>query len=578
MVTGQEYLTALNDFRRARNRAKIEMLLSQLSGVSNELLSYDEVRKSLRLGGGTLRGLQDIPLDAIVGSVGRYNDFTRAFLPRQDSNEERWVRVQAAASDLRGLPPIDVYQIGEVYFVKDGNHRVSVARQMGSSHIQAYVTYVNSRVPLSPDIQPDDLIRKAEFNSFLEHTRLDEMRPDSDLSVSLPGQYQFILEHIDVHRYFMGIEQHHEIPYDQAVADWYDVVYLPVVKIIRALGILKNFPNRTETDLYVWIITHHAHLESEIAWEIQPEFAASDFVEHFGEKDHGLINKIGTKILDIVIPESLDRGPPPGQWRRQAVSARSHDCLFMNALVPINGHHEGWIAVDQSIKLATREQTALNGLYVLATEEEIVSDTSKEVKNEFQNRCEYAGLQGDLLVTSGKVSQQVCNNAIWNDIIILNLAHPPGKEPLARLSSGIRELIQRCPRPILATPNRISELNHALLAFDGSAKAYEGLYIASYLAGKWRINLDVITVADQDARAHESIDVARAYLDDQGLTANYLIRSGPIAAAILETADVSGCDFIILGGYGLSPVLEIVFGSTLDQILRQSTMPILISR
>ena len=151
---------ARDDFRRARLRAKLERIVAFLAGRSSELLRYKEVRRKL---GGTNqveRGLQDIPVDAIVGSVNRYRDFTRHFLPKQDEDAARWVGVRVAMASLAGLPPIEVYQIGQVYFVLDGNHRVSVARQLGSSHIQAYVTEVETKVPLTPDVRPEDLTLK----------------------------------------------------------------------------------------------------------------------------------------------------------------------------------------------------------------------------------------------------------------------------------------------------------------------------------------------------------------------------------------------------------------------------------
>ena len=94
-----------------------------------------------------------VPLDSIVGSVGRYEDFTRDFLPRRDSDKERWARVEFLANESTGLPPVELFQIGDAYFVNDGNHRVSVARQSGHTHIEAYVTDVHTRVPLSPGIQ-----------------------------------------------------------------------------------------------------------------------------------------------------------------------------------------------------------------------------------------------------------------------------------------------------------------------------------------------------------------------------------------------------------------------------------------
>ena len=169
MFDGAQNLTAaIKDFRKARNRAFLEEIIARFTGESIDLLSYEEVRQKLKTHGSSERGLMDIPLNSIVGSLGRYADFTRDFLPRQDANQDRWTRVKLAVSDTVGLPPIDVYKIGEVYFVKDGNHRVSVARQGGAEFIQAWVTEVQTRVPLTPDITPDDLIVMAEYLEFLK--------------------------------------------------------------------------------------------------------------------------------------------------------------------------------------------------------------------------------------------------------------------------------------------------------------------------------------------------------------------------------------------------------------------------
>ena len=148
------YHIAVQDFRQARKQAAVQQLLAHLTGKSAELLAYDDVRQQLRETGTIERGLQEIPLDAIVGSVGRYDDFTRDFMPKKDSDQERWARVKTAVLDMSGMAPIDVYQIGEAYFVRDGNHRVSVARRLGTGTISAHVTEVKTKVPLAVDDDP----------------------------------------------------------------------------------------------------------------------------------------------------------------------------------------------------------------------------------------------------------------------------------------------------------------------------------------------------------------------------------------------------------------------------------------
>ncbi|HEX6305325.1 MAG TPA: hypothetical protein VFZ76_14120, partial [Anaerolineales bacterium] len=168
---------AVQDFRRARRQAALKDVLARLRGKSVGLLSFEEVREKLRAREASKKGLKDIPVDAIIGSVGRYGDFTRDFLPKQDTIEDRWVRVKVAVAESHEVPPIEVYKVGEAYFVLDGNHRVSVAHQMGTTHIPAYVTELKTKVPLTPDDEPEDLIIKSEYAEFLERTQLDELRP-----------------------------------------------------------------------------------------------------------------------------------------------------------------------------------------------------------------------------------------------------------------------------------------------------------------------------------------------------------------------------------------------------------------
>jgi nucleotide-binding universal stress UspA family protein len=566
--------SAIADFHRARNRADLKELLSRLKGESNQLLSYDEVRQKFQLQGGTERGIRDVPLDAIVGSVGRYTDFTKDFLPRGRVQVERWARVRMAASGLIGLPPIEVYQIGDVYFVQDGNHRVSVAREMGANYIQAYVTEVHSHVQLTPDIKPDELILKAEYSQFLGQTRLNQLRPEADLSVSIPGQYPVLLEHIDVHRYFMGIDLQRPVEYEEAVAHWYDTVYLPVVQIIRSQGILRQFPSRTEADLYLWIAEHRIQLEDEFGFPIRTEVVADHLLE---EHKPNWVSRLGGKLLELVLPDEPESGPPAGQWQEQ-LTAQPEVGLFQEVLVPINGQEDGWCALSQAIVIAQHESAILYGLHIQASDVMSDGELLQGLQNEFNQRCAAKNIQGKLVVTTGEVVDQTCLRATATDLVVVNLSYPPASQPLARVSSGFRNLILRCPRPVLATPQTVSSLNHALLAYDGSPKAQEALYVAAYLASKWSIPLEILTVDDSNRISQTTLDQAKAYLEIHDVRARYFLESGAPAEAILRLSQQEKCDFIIMGGYGFSPLLEVVLGSSVDQVLRESLVPTLICR
>jgi nucleotide-binding universal stress UspA family protein len=569
---------AIQDFRNARRRAIIEQIVARLTGRSADLLAYDEVRTRLKVAATEPRVLKEIPLDAIVGSVGRYTDFTRSFLPRSEDDQTRWVRVRVKIDELAGLPPIDVYQIGQVYFVRDGNHRVSVARELGATHIEAYVSEVQTKVPLTPDVQPDDLIVKAEYADFLERTHLDRIRPEADLTMSIPGQYAELLEQIDVYRYFLGQNQQREIPYDEAVAGWYEEVYLPIVQPIRQRDLLAEFPGRTEADLYLWISRHRAALREALEWEVEPGDAAVDLAYQASPRIQRVASRLADRVLDALIPDELEAGPSPGNWRRVHLLAGRQDRLFTDILVPVSGHELGWRALHQAVEVARREGGRLFGLYVVPGERQRDGARAGAIQVEFERRCAEAGIPGQLAIATGKVARTICERARWTHLISVSLAHPPQPQPGAKLQSGFRTLIRRCSPPMLAVPGAVSPLDRALLAYDGSPKAQEALFVATYLAGQWRIPLVVVSTAEEESATSARLSEAGDYLRGHGVQATFVARSGPPAAAILHTAEEHHCDLILLGGYGRQPLAEVILGSTVDELLRTSPWPLLICR
>ncbi len=248
--------TIQSDFDHARRKASWRRVVMRLVGRRNELLRFDEVRRQLRAQARHTLGSHEIPLEAIVGSVGRYRDFDAVFLPRQSQTRQRWLSVDRAYHQDVGLPPVELYKLGATYFVKDGNHRVSVARERGQSFIDAVVVDVQSPVPIACLDELEAWLEQQDAVDFLATTRLLELRPRADVRLTLCGQYDKLLEHISVHRWFLGVACKCEVPYEEAVASWYDHVYSPLVDQIRQVDLLAEFPKRTEADLYVWLIEH----------------------------------------------------------------------------------------------------------------------------------------------------------------------------------------------------------------------------------------------------------------------------------------------------------------------------------
>ena len=255
------------DFSDARRQADFESWLNFFTGRPNDLLSFEEVRQNLKLQDSAYKGLQEIELDKIVGSTGRYRDFNRSFLPKNEQTQDRWRRVDAVAHDV-GFPPIEVYKVGHVYFVRDGNHRVSVARKHKAKTIEAYVIEYKTDIPVNKDDDLEDIQKKMDAflletqrTRFFERTHLDKIRPEQNIIFTEPGRYRLLRTHINFHKYLKETELGHEISYEEALGSWYDNVYLPIVKSIRASKILDDFPGRTEADLYAWLLLHRAEFE-----------------------------------------------------------------------------------------------------------------------------------------------------------------------------------------------------------------------------------------------------------------------------------------------------------------------------
>jgi nucleotide-binding universal stress UspA family protein len=569
-------LAALTDFRQARRQAALKNLVATVTGRSTELLSFETVTRQLKLTGSAERGLREIPLSSIAGSVGRTNDYTRDFLPRRDDDEERWARVRAAATDPEsgGMAPIQVYQVGEAYFVIDGHHRVSVAHQLGATHITDYVTEIQTRASLSANADPEELIVKAQYADLLDKTRLDQSRPGADLSVTVAGQAENLLAQIVVNKLARSAQLERDVSLPDAAADWYTRVYLPVVYVIREMGLLRDFPNRTEADLYLMVTEHRQALEAETGWKITTEAGAGSLAAVKGGRAQGMRRK-----LSAMVPDELRDGPVPGEWRRDKLTARYSDRLFSDILVPLSGNDASWRALDQSLSIAQQEAARLHGLLVVASDKQKSTGADEEVRQMFSARCHAAGVDHGFAIEIGDVAKNICARAALCDLVVLSLSHAPASGRLARLGSGLRTIIRRSPRPILTVPNAASIPKRALLAFDGSPKAHEALFVAAYLAEAWGTELVILTVLDGEHARPESIEHARQYLEMHELAAKYIMRKARRASgAIVEVCQAEQCDFIVIGGYGAAPMIEVMVGSQVDHVLRGSPRPVLICR
>jgi len=491
-----------------------------------------------------------------------------------------WLSVYQAREKGIELPPVTLYKVGEAYFVVDGHHRVSVARQRGQEFIDAEVIEVQTKVPVTPDIRLEDLEILGEYRQFLEQTHLDKLRPEQNIRFSVPGNYSTLLEHIRVHRYFMGLEQQREVSWKEAVAHWYDTIYMPVIQAIRSKDILKDFPGRTEADLYIWIMEHAHYLREEFDQEIPIEEVITDFADRYSPKLQRVIERAERQIIEKIIPDELGDGPPPGRWREERVAEGRPTRLFKTILCPVSGSEAGWRALEQAAEIARREKGRLIGLHVLSDDatEVYAEEHARVILSEFARRCEEQGVPHTESLERGDPAQVIVARGRWVDLIAMPRQQAHDHWPGLALGSIFQTVVQRAASPVLTAPVKVTPMRRVLLAYDGSPKADEALFVVSYLAMTWQTSVVLLTAQDSSS-AEQILETAQRYLAERGITdVHPILAEGAAHAAILKAAEEQDCDMIAMGGYGLKPLLKAFLGSTVDRVLRDTPLPVLICR
>jgi nucleotide-binding universal stress UspA family protein len=201
-----------------------------------------------------------------------------------------------------------------------------------------------------------------------------------------------------------------------------------------------------------------------------------------------------------------------------------------------------------------------------------------EIRARFDRFCEQANASGylkdALTIVNGKIADQVCRYAPLADLIVLNVAHPP-QPGAASVGSGLRAIIWRAARPVLTVRGKVSRMDRALLAFNGSTKSKEALTVAAYLAERWKTALTVLTVLDGEKVFASAQDYARAYLGQRGVQAKFIVAEGPLDIA-LDVIKKYEINLVLIGGYNGTALREVMLGSAVNFLLREAQCPLLI--
>ena len=252
--TGLPREDAASDFGRMRRRRALSILAARLRGEPddvNVILPFDEVVAALGKRGERNLGLQVIPLETIVGSVDRTRDFDRSFRPTSGGARERWERIATAVRRGEALPPVELYRIGELHFVRDGHHRVSVARAMNHPTIEAYVTEIVTEVGAGREIRPRDLPLKSHERLFFERVPLpQELR--SRIRPTTRNAYAKLAEGVEAWGFRAMQARGVFMSREEVARAWFDEEYEPVVRMLAEVGVAAE---RTETDAYMAVVT-----------------------------------------------------------------------------------------------------------------------------------------------------------------------------------------------------------------------------------------------------------------------------------------------------------------------------------
>lgn len=301
------------DFNKAHNKAFINDILHFLSPEEASLISLNDIKQMIKPVNETYIGVKVIPIEKIVGSEGRYKDFDNRFFPKSSHLKNRWEHVDEAAIKSINLPPIKVYEIAGLYFVRDGNHRVSVAKSRGTEFIDAEVVSLQSEIVLKKPDNINDIVKQIinyEKRVFYSETGFGDITDYWCLDFSRTGRYDVIYNHILTHKYYINQGKTEEISMEDALLSWFNNVYVPIATIIQEKHILRSFPKRTIGDLYVWIVRYWDDLKQKFGDNISLTDVVSDFKKNYKVPLHRrIINRIKCIILRKAMDSSNSNSP-----------------------------------------------------------------------------------------------------------------------------------------------------------------------------------------------------------------------------------------------------------------------------
>jgi nucleotide-binding universal stress UspA family protein len=412
---------------------------------------------------------------------------------------------------------------------------------------------------LSSDDSVEDIVRKAALHSFLEATRLDEHPDRPDFLTSEAGSYAILLHQIEMFHLRAPDQAGGPLTISGAAGIWYDDHYLPVVELLRRRNLLKHYPQRTETDLYVWVLENHQALLNEFGWGVPLETIAADLADR---KQTG--GRLQRMVRTAANPEQ-----GTGSWRERRLSVPAGK-MFSDIVVVLDVEEPSGPAFKQALRIAAEETAHLLGLWI---QDAVNPDDAAftDVQEMYGQECRAADVFGQLARGRGERSELVQARARWADLLVLQSSR--GRAP----SRALQQVLAGVFIPVWIARREEKRSSRVLLAYDGSPKADEALFLTAYMGALWGFDVSVLTVAE--AGAPENVqDHAREYLDSFNIAARYLSARPPVPEAILAAAANEGAGLLATGSVHTNRLGRASLGPTLDRLLTDSPVPLLICR
>jgi hypothetical protein len=355
------------------------------------------------------------------------------------------------------------------------------------------------------------------------------------------------------------------------VGNWYDEAYLPVLATIREQNILRDFPGRTEADLYLWISDHQLALRQELGWRVRPEVAALNLprspadVSISDSRLQRLLNSVRFRILDLL---TRRHKPSISRWHREKLVTRYSASLFKDLLVPLSGDGAGWTAFEQAAVIARHECATVHGLLVLENVAAKQSAGAAAIQATFESRCREAGVDCHLSLDVGRPATVVATRSPLVDLVVLD-------RHIGNLGATCQTVVRRCVRPVLIVAETPSAMERPLLVLDSSAGTREALFVAAYLAELWQRPLLVLANGARSQVLEQTVAYTRRYLQMHEVEATFITTGRATSAVLLETAAAHDNDLIIAAGGSLQSRTA-AFLRRPNPLLTRANVPLLI--